>query len=198
MSEPDDRDPPSAEELEAAARLRDALDEDPLVGVLRAAWSPPAIAPAAHATLLEDVPSPQELAAAEQLATQLARGDRPDVVEALASAWSPGPIDAAAHDTIVARALEARAPAAVVPLFRRRVVRTIGAGLALAAGVALWWTQATTMDRAEAPLARSRSTQPLFDTPFRAGDATSARIDRIAIARAADYRDNRFAAWGVR
>jgi hypothetical protein len=40
---------------------------------------------------------------------------------------------------------------------------------------------------------RSRSTQPLFKQPFKPGDA-AARIDRIAMARERDYRENRFAA----
>ena len=46
-------------------------------------------------------------------------------------------------------------------------------------------------------LARVRSTQPLFTEHFEAHGGESARIDRIAIARAADLRDNEFARWGV-
>jgi hypothetical protein len=46
-------------------------------------------------------------------------------------------------------------------------------------------------------LRKARTTQPLFDEPFHAGE-TSARIDKIAIARAADYRDNYFAKRGVK
>ena len=45
-----------------------------------------------------------------------------------------------------------------------------------------------------------RSTADLFDatTPFPRTGGESARVDRIAGARAADLRANRFAAWGVR
>ena len=42
-----------------------------------------------------------------------------------------------------------------------------------------------------------RSTQALFDQPFERGQAT-ARADRIAVARTADLRQNRFARWGVK
>jgi hypothetical protein len=47
---------------------------------------------------------------------------------------------------------------------------------------------------------RSRSAADLFDptTPFPRAGGESARVDRIASARASDLRDNRFAAWGVR
>lgn len=46
----------------------------------------------------------------------------------------------------------------------------------------------------------ARSTEDLFDatTPFPRTGGESARVDRIASARAADLRANRFAAWGVR
>ena len=65
--------------------------------------------------------------------------------------------------------------------------------LAIAASVVVWMNASS----AEVPLARARSTQPLFDEPFKVGDA-SARIDKIAVARASDFRGNRFAQWGVR
>ena len=47
---------------------------------------------------------------------------------------------------------------------------------------------------------RARSADALFDatTPFPRHGEESARIDRIASARAADLRQNRFAAWGVK
>jgi hypothetical protein len=45
----------------------------------------------------------------------------------------------------------------------------------------------------------ARSTEALFDPaekfPVRGGE--SARVDKIASARAADLRANRFASWGV-
>ena len=49
-----------------------------------------------------------------------------------------------------------------------------------------------------AAVAVSRSTQELFPERFAPTGGESARIDRIAMARAADLRDNEFAKWGVR
>jgi hypothetical protein len=46
-------------------------------------------------------------------------------------------------------------------------------------------------------LAHARSTQPLFTERFESHGGESARIDRIAVARAADLRENHFARWGV-
>jgi hypothetical protein len=87
--------------------------------------------------------------------------------------------------------------------FRRRaaVVRFVGVSVsgavALAAGVLLWMTAPSDRSAAVAPLARARSTQSLFEEPFKEGE-TSARIDKIVLARSSDFRDNRFARWGVR
>jgi len=71
--------------------------------------------------------------------------------------------------------------------------------LALAAGIVLFLqTQETNLrPHSEVALAKARSTQPLFDEPFHAGE-TSARIDKIAMARASDYRNNYFAKRGVK
>ena len=46
-------------------------------------------------------------------------------------------------------------------------------------------------------LVHARSTQPLFTERFESHGGESARIDRIAVARAADLRENHFARWGV-
>jgi hypothetical protein len=46
-------------------------------------------------------------------------------------------------------------------------------------------------------LAHARSTQSLFTERFEARGGESARIDRIAVARAADLRENHIARWGV-
>jgi hypothetical protein len=46
-------------------------------------------------------------------------------------------------------------------------------------------------------LAHARSTQSLFTEKFESHGGESARIDRIAVARAADLRENHFARWGV-
>jgi hypothetical protein len=121
------------------------------------------------------------------------------LVRALAAAWAPKPLSDPEHRAIVDRALAATVRGGAVIAWRRPggVVRvafgtTVGA-LALAAAFVIL----VRAPKGEVALAHARSTQPLFAEPFKAGE-TSARIDRIAVARASDYRDNRFAKWGVR
>ncbi|MBX3189381.1 MAG: hypothetical protein KF819_20325 [Labilithrix sp.] len=215
--------PASAEEIAASQRLRDAL-EDPSVAhddadlarSLRAAWSPSTLDAGENRAILDATPSSDELAAAAALRDALdgreamlggAEGSA-DLAEALRCAFAPGEIDPAAHRAIVDGALAAmpeRVPekrgGAVVELAAKRrasLVRVgfglVTGGLALAASIAL---VVTSPSRSETPLAKARTTQPLFSEPFKPGD-TSARIDRIASARASDFRDNRFARWGVR
>src|SRR5262249_8319172 len=69
---------------------------------------------------------------------------------------------------------------------------------ALAAGVALFLAPAP--HPPGTALVRARSADGLFDatTPFPRPREASARIARIASARAADLRRNRFAAWGIK
>ena len=201
MADHDDDLPPSEEELAASKRLRDALEDasvdDPdadLARSLRAAFAPSAIAADEHAQMIEDVASPEELELAAKLSREL---DADPLVAALHAAWSPTPLSEVEHRAIVEKALPPAAP-------RRddggRVIRVrfgmVAGVVALAASVFVWMS-AQSSGSAEVPLARARSTQPLFGEPFKSGDA-SARIDKIAIARASDYRDNRFAKWGVR
>jgi hypothetical protein len=158
-------------------------------------------------------PSEEERAAAEDLRAAL-EGARPAnddaaLAGALRAAYAPKDLAPDAHRAIVARAIDGGARGAgAAGASRGRVVRvSFGAGavLALAASVALALyrdpSPAPTMSAGAVPgipLALSRSTQELFDAPFaRAGGETS-RIDRIAMARGADLRDNEFARWGVR
>jgi len=166
MSKPmeDDPDAPaSPEELAAAARLRDALD-DP------------------RAERRDDADDDAALA------------------RAAAAAYAPREIDAAEHRAIVERALLA-GPAAKAGARSGTVIRVafgVAAALSMAAA-ALLLMRTSQMEPAQAwttPLAPARSTQPLFDAPF--AGSSSARIDRIARARASDLRDNRFAMRGVR
>lgn len=219
-------DEPTAEEIADAARLRDALDTpgsrlrpgfsdsaDPLAEfahALHAAWAPSDLDADDHRALVEAAlaaaddapPTEEELAAAEQLRASLEAGSAShadaELALSLRAAWSPGPLAEDAHHAIVDRAVAPKA--VVVPLdARRAVTRRIYAGaasvVALAAGILLWLN--TGDHTGEAPLAATRSTQSLFDEPFKPGEA-SARIDRIASARASDFRENRFAKWGVR
>lgn len=208
---PEDPDaPPTEEEIAESARLRDAL-ADPsvphpdaeLARSLRAAFAPDALAEDDLASLVDATLAPDEAAAAEALRDALdapsIANDDADFARSLAAAWSPKEIPAGEHRAIIEAALGAGGGARVVPLRRTRVVRgavaIVTGGLAIAASV-LFVIQRRP-PATEAPLAHARSTQPLFAEPFKSGEA-SARIDRIALARASDYRDNRFAKWGVR
>ncbi|MGD0524797.1 MAG: hypothetical protein ABSE49_06630 [Polyangiaceae bacterium] len=121
-----------------------------------------------------------------------------ELARALSSAWSPRDLSAEQHRTLVDAALvrhDARRR-------RGRVIRvSFGASavLALAAAVLLYVrSDRQPPETRAAAVAFSRSTQPLFPERFATSGGESARIDRIAMARAADLRDNEFARWGVR
>jgi hypothetical protein len=218
MAENGDKlDPPATDEERAlAAELSRALeesedapagDEAGLVAALRAAWDPAALDEDEHAALVERVlertmGSRRELQEAAELRRALedegAPSEEADLARSLRSAWSPRPIEPRAHAEIVERVTRPAPRRGVVI----RVVFGGGAALALAAAVLLVIGQ---VGKSSAPIATSpavklspsRSTQELFDKPFERG-AASARIDRIALSRAGDLRDNRFAMWGVR
>jgi hypothetical protein len=142
--------------------------------------------------------------------------DSAEIASALRAAWAPRPIEQLRNEALIAGALH-KAPAR---RSGRRVLSVTMAALtsvaAVAAAVALYFGRAgelgapTTQTAAapatagvaavaQAALIRARSTSDLFDpeTPFPRSGGTSERIDRIASARAADLRANRFAAWGV-
>ncbi len=68
--------------------------------------------------------------------------------------------------------------------------------LAVAAALVIFFGR-TEQSSPVGALARTRSTQPLFAERFEARGGESARIDRIAMARAQDLRENHFARWGV-
>jgi hypothetical protein len=151
-------------------------------------------------------PSAEELVAAEALRAALEdpsrRSEMADLARAVSSAWEPKDLDPAGHRAIVERALAAR-PATTGR--RSNVVRVsfaASAMVALAASVllAIWGQPPVPASTAGASpdLALSRSTQELFDQSFAAVGGESARVDRIAMARATDLRDNEFARWGVR
>ena len=218
--------PPTEEEVAASRRLRDALerggpalagDRSPEVELalsLRAAWDPAALSVDESRAVLDATPSAeeQELATALREALADTREPRPatapeagavHLARALRAAFAPSVLAEAEHRAILDAAL-AKMPAKVVAIgsrtARTRVIRVafgvVTGGLALAASIVLVVTTAPPHGN-EAPLAKARTTQPLFSEPFKSGE-TSARIDRIASARASDFRDNRFTKWGVR
>lgn len=149
----------------------------------------------------------EEVAQADALRAALDEPSRPSedaaLLRALALADAPRPLPAEAHEALLARAL-ARLD---VKKARQRVDRrgivvrvTFGAAALIAAAAAVLLVVGRTGDVGESTkpaLARVRSTQALFDQPFERGQA-SLRADRIAVARTADLRENRFASWGVK
>lgn len=223
--EPDDLDPDApatAEEVAASQRLRDALEGAPAASLgealspevelalsLRAAWDPAALSVDESRAVLDATPSADEQVLATALRDSLARTHEPRTADpdtahlahALRAAFAPAALGEAEHRAIIDAAL-ARMPAKVIAIgsSRSRVIRVafgiVTGGLALAASIVFVVTSAP-IHGSEAPLARARTTQPLFSEPFKPGE-TSARIDRIASARASDFRDNRFTKWGVR
>ena len=185
--------PPTEEEVAASGRLRDR--GDPLVDALKAAWSPGPLDEQVHATLLDETVAldADELALATALRDAL--GEDP-VAAALVAAWRPTELTDSEHTAILARALaasQADTKSNVIAFRLRRAALATTTALAFAASVVVWIGNV----RTELPLAQARSTQALFDEPFHAGEA-SARIDRIAVARASDLRDNQFAKWGAK
>src|SRR5438445_4008073 len=164
-----------------------------------------------HPEIDPDAPaSAEEIAEAEALRDALAdpRIDHEGaaLARAAALAHTPRAIDPAEHRAIVERAIAAAS--AKKTRTGGRVIRVAfgaAAALSLAAAIALVVGSmhprddaATTAATTVTPLAPSRSTQPLFHEPFARSGGASARIDRIARARQADLRDNRFAMRGVR
>jgi hypothetical protein len=162
-------------------------------------------------------PSEEELAAANKLRDALERpaaakgdsggagGGDAELAQALSAAWSPRPLGAEEQRALLERALAGHAER---DRRARVVVRaSFGAGalVALAAGVALFVGNLSRSPQAApaAPaagvaLVSTRSTQALFPAPFARAGGETARVDRIAMARAADLRENEFARWGVR
>lgn len=219
-----DEPPPSERELAAANELRALLEdgEHELSEVLRAAYQPDAMDPSDNDALVDralgiamverDLPATAtERDAAARLREAMTHPqtedrDEPQVelADALVSAYRPRGIDPLRNELLISRALRRSSQRTV----SRRVLPVVTAAMlgvaAMAAGIALYLRPVT--DKPDAVMAtapmmqRSRSTAHLFDaaTPFPRAGGESARVDRIANARAAELRDNRFAHWGVR
>jgi hypothetical protein len=215
---PEGADAPADEgELAAARKLRDALEdagipseERDFARALAHAWAPVEIAPEELAALVSAAVDDADGRGRGDLAGALegAAAETPEgeLAVALRAAWSPAELDATAHDALLADVLgrEATAKGDANGNAARRAPRGVVvrvafgvsvSALALAASVLLFLT--TRAETPAAPLAYARSTQPLFAEAFRPGEA-SARIDRIAMARGTDLRENRFARWGVK
>ena len=138
-----------------------------------------------------DAPKATEGAPADEPADADGLAER---VASLRAAHAPGELSPEDHEEILARAL----PAAKTRSGGGRVIRvTFGvvSALAIAAALILYLRPAKEGATSDAPIAwaRSRSTTPLFSEPWKRGEST-ARIDRIALAREHDFRENRFSA----
>jgi hypothetical protein len=206
-----DEPPFTPEEIAAAEALRD--EGDPLFAALKAAHQPAALpeddldALLARAMGDDAATTSTERAAADRLRAELAgeapASDASAVLVALKAAHSPKDLPASRHHALIEAAF------ARVPFLRRSQVRRLApvtmaalSGLAaIAAGVALFLGKPPAPPGgATAALVRTRSAEDLFEptTPFPRHGGESARIDRIATARAADLRQNRYSAWGVK
>jgi hypothetical protein len=155
-------------------------------------------------------PSEEETRAADELRLALDNPSKDnagaDLARALHLAHTPKEIDTEAHRALVDRAIAAPAKSSGGRVIR--VAFGVAAAISLAAGIAFVISRggldpapeqtAQITQPAQPPLVHVRSTQPLFAEPFATKGGTSARIDRIAMAREGDLRDNRFARWGVR
>ncbi|AUX41343.1 hypothetical protein SOCE26_027530 [Sorangium cellulosum] len=149
-----------------------------------------------------------------------ARDELAELAGALRAAWRPAPLAELRGRALVERALGApseQRSRRAAPITRRIAPITMAAlsTLAAAAAVAALMFGEIRDERASvarapaapgaalAPLpslVEARSTAALFDpaAPFPREGGQTARIDRITAARAADLRQNRYAAWGVR
>jgi len=147
----------------------------------------------------EAPPSEEERAQADALRAALEDPSRSsedaELARALSASWAPRDLTVEQHRAMVREALGKRGARIVRLSFRASAL------LALAASVALVLWNDRTPPGASATLpavAVSRSTQELFQERFAPRGGETTRIDRIAMARAADLRDNEFARWGVR
>jgi len=193
MSDVPENEPPlSPEELALATQL------DELALSLRSAARPTSLNAARHDFILEQAladplapPTPEEAQAAAELASALegsADTTGFTLVRALQLAQAPVAPTLPQHERVLRR----------VRLTRHKlVIATLGSvSTLLAAAAALFLL----LEPARAPnprLATSRSLDAVLGAE--AFNLTaSERMDRIVVARAADLRENRYAAWGVR
>ncbi len=151
--------------------------------------------------------SEEEIAAAEELRLALEDPSRAsaeaDLARALSLAHAPREIPKSVHDALVAKSLGKMAAKRDE---RSNVVRvTFGAATILAIAAAILFAVRFNAPASDSPhvavapvvLVQVRSTAPLFHEPFDATTA-SARVDRIALARSDDLRENMYAQWGVK
>lgn len=210
------------EEIRDASALAGALErgEDALALALRAAVVPADLDDADHDALLaralgdaDAPPTKAELREAARLRDALdegaLEGDAAVLAGALAAAYRPRPLTDLQNRALITRALgaprrEQRRRALPVTMAALSTLAAVAAGVALLLGRAAP-PGASSPGSAPASVARvelipARSTVALFEPekPFPREGGETSRIDRIAAARSAELRANRYAAWGVR
>jgi hypothetical protein len=169
----------------------------PLAVALRAAWAPSPIGAVKNDALVGRALAPQAAAGSGKGAHPVPAARAPAVNDAPAPIslrrFRLGPRSFATMSAVVAMA-------AGVFLFVRQMGQSEAPAPASMAAATSAPAAAAPGAPPPAPRIASRSTTDLFDatTPFPRSGGESARVDRIAGARAADLRANRFAAWGVR
>jgi hypothetical protein len=185
---PDPDDPPSEEELRAAEALRRVLEGHPpgppggreravdagaladaeLAQSLRAAASPKALSPERHRQILDVAVAPRApQAAAREGVAPL--GPPKSKVVYFAFGGAAGVLAMAAAVALVIRGAAPSRPLATKAL----------------------------AERGGPALAYSRSAAELFPEGIPRSGGTTDRVDRIAYARAQDFRQNHFARWGA-
>lgn len=145
-------------------------------------------------------PSDDEKEAAARLRDALQRApDKADpdleFIRALRSAANPAPIEPQRHEALLGAALARRPRRHVYPLFAAASAVAIAAAVALVFG--LPEKDADVPPHSSARAIPCRSAAGLFDTSFPVTGGTSARVDRVAMAREREMRDNLFAQWQV-
>jgi len=180
---------------------------------------PPNAGPSADLPEPDDPPSEEELRAAEALRRVLdgEGGGRSELARAIRAAASTQTLSPERHQQILDRTLPAVAPdedarRVVVALRPRKskigylAVGVAASTLAAAAAVVLLirgealdasLASRATPEPAGRVLALSRSTTGLFPEGIPRSGGTTDRVDRIAYARAQDFRQNQFARWGA-
>ena len=183
---------------------------------------PPNVGPPPDGPDPDDPPSEGELRAAEALRQVLERGaghgaqrafDREaeragEFAQSLRAAASPREIAPERHRALIERALSTSLSRGAPSRASKVVYVAFGSAaglLAMAAAVALvirssepdGAVSAKSSAEPRTALALSRSTVELFPEGIPRSGGTSHRVDRIASARAQDFRQNRFARWGA-
>jgi len=202
---------------EGDSRPIDAHERDALFGALNAAYQPQTLDQNRHRQIIDRAlglathqaapnsvdplgpARPEELAAAAELRDNF---DSNQLVLSLRSAHLPSPPLGDVETTLRQVAIE-KTSRRVAPLLRR-LTRPAWGIFAAAAAAALWFiTQSNGIVR-DARYSRpktdtlvlSRSTESLFAKPF-AQSTNSERIDKIALVRSRELRNNRYAIWGL-